>query len=99
MLVIVTTAATLAAAFVMRMGMRRAVSMSVCVIVFMLMVVIATIGLAAAFVMRMGMRMRVLMLVVVITAIGFAAAFSVLVRMLSAVCVSMGMGMLGVSHS
>ena len=49
----VTTAIVLAAAFVVRMGMRGAVSMGMCVIVIVLMVVTTAIVFAAAFVMRM----------------------------------------------
>ena len=72
----------------------------------MLVIVTAAIIFAAACIVRMGMRcavgMRmcviVSMLMAVIATIGFAAALSMFVRMLGAVCMGMGMGMLCVSH-
>lgn len=90
----------------MRMGMRGAVSMGVCVIVLVFVVVSTAIVFAAAFIVRMavcgaiGMAVRVgmLVLVVVTTAVVFATALCMLMRMGHAICMGVGMGVLRVAH-
>ena len=99
---VVVTAIILAAALVMRMGMRGAIGMGVCMGVLVLVVVITAIVFATALVMLVGMRgavsmgvcMRVFVLMVVVAAIVFAAALGVFVRMRYAISMCMRVSVL-----